>query len=167
MFLAGFWKVLEAIAFKPFLTPSKIRVWMLRMLGASVGKNVLIKSQVKILFPWNLQIGSNTWIGEGVWVINHEKVTIANDVCVSQGVIICSSGHDYRTTALIYKHSPIYIDSGAWICLSAKLLPGSKVGKNSVISANEVLRDQLKDNHIFQNGIQKPIDYRYDNFEKK
>ena len=44
---------------------------LLILMGAAVGKNVIIRNNVKIHFPWNLKIGDDCWIGEEVWFINH------------------------------------------------------------------------------------------------
>jgi len=64
--------------------PSKIKVKILKLYGAKVGYNVLIKPNVNIKYPWFLEIGNDVWIGENVWIDNLAQVTIGNDVCLSQ-----------------------------------------------------------------------------------
>jgi putative colanic acid biosynthesis acetyltransferase WcaF len=152
------WNVVLNIFFKSFLFPSFLRVMLLRIFGAKVGKNVYLRRGIQISFPWNLKIGSNSWIGEEVWIINHAVVTLGSNVCISQAAVICSSGHDLRTNSLVYKHGAIEILDGGWICLGATILAGAKIGKNSVVSANETFSGALEDGHIFVNGKSKPID---------
>lgn len=152
------WWITQNIFFKPFWIPSRFRTLLLKFFGAQIGKNVLIRPGVRVHFPWNLAIGDQCWIGEDVWFINHEKVHIGSNVCISQDAIICSSGHDFLSETLAYKHSPVQIDDGAWICLRSTILAGSKVGRNSVVSAGEVLASSLSDNCLYVNGSSKPIE---------
>jgi putative colanic acid biosynthesis acetyltransferase WcaF len=131
---------------------------MLRLFGAQIGTNVRIRNRTRIHFPWNLQVGNDCWIGEEVWFINHEKVTIGSNVCISQRSIICSGGHDYRSASLEYAHKPIEIKDGAWICLDAKVLAGVTIGECSVVSAGEVVRKSLPDFSMLVDGQIRPID---------
>ena len=47
-----------------FSFPNIIKRGILIFFGAKIGKNVVIKPKVKIKYPWHLQIGNNSWIGE-------------------------------------------------------------------------------------------------------
>ena len=134
------------------------RISVLRILGSSIGKRVVIRNQVKVHFPWNLEIGDDCWIGEEVWFINHEKIRIGSNVCISQRSIICSGGHDYRSASLEYAHKPIEIKDGAWICLDAKVLPGVIIGECSVVSAGEVARKSVPDYSMLIGGEIRQID---------
>lgn len=147
---------------KPLLSnlpfSSRMRALILRAGGSKIGKKVVIRNGVKVHFPWNLEIGDNCWIGEEVWFINHEKVTIGSDVCISQRSIICSGGHDYRSASLEYAHKPVTIKDGAWVCLDAKVLPGVTIGECSVVSAGEIARKSLPDYSMLVGGQVHPID---------
>ena len=152
------WVPFQHVFFKSFLFPSRLRPRVLTVFGASIGSRVIIRRGVRVQFPWKLTIGSDCWIGEEVWFINHEKVTIGNDVCVSQQSMICSGGHDYRSPSLEYAHKPIEIKDGAWICLDAKVLPGVTIGECSVVSAGEVARKSLPDFSMLIGGQIRPIE---------
>jgi putative colanic acid biosynthesis acetyltransferase WcaF len=152
------WFPLQHIAFKSALFPASLRPSVLKLFGASVGQSVLIRRGVRVHFPWNLEIGDNCWIGEEVWFINHEKITIGSNVCISQRSIICSGGHDYRSASLEYAHKPVVIKDGAWVCLDAKVLPGVTIGESSVVSAGEVARKSLPDYSMLVGGQVRPID---------
>jgi acetyltransferase-like isoleucine patch superfamily enzyme len=69
-------------------------VLVLRWFGAQIGTGTLIKHDVKIDWPWKLEIGNDTWIGESVWIINAEPVVIGSNTCISQAVVLCSGSHD-------------------------------------------------------------------------
>ena len=123
-----------------------------------MGTGVSIRRGVRVHFPWNLEIGDQCWIGEEVWFMNHEKVTIGSNVCISQRSIICSGGHDYRSSSLEYAHKPVKIKDGAWVCLDAKVLPGVTIGECSVVSAGEIARKSLPDYSMLVGGQVRPID---------
>jgi putative colanic acid biosynthesis acetyltransferase WcaF len=136
----------------------RIRIEIIRFFGAKVGKRLILRHGFRVHFPWNLEIGDDCWIGEEVWFINHEKITIGSNVCISQRSIICSGGHDYRSTSLEYAHKPVLIEDGAWICLDAKVLPGVTIGECSVVSAGEIVRKSLPDYSMLVGGQVRPID---------
>ena len=141
----GSWFIVARTLFERSFCPSFFKVVLLRIWGAQVGRSVLLKRNIRVSFPWQLEIGSNCWIGESVSIINHAKVTIEEHVCVSQRSIICSSGHNYRSISLEYLHKPIVIKRGAWICLNTIVLAGVTIGECSVISAGEIARSSVPD----------------------
>jgi putative colanic acid biosynthesis acetyltransferase WcaF len=153
----GSWNLAQQV-FKSKFFPSKLRPLLLRVYGSDMGRRILIRSGVKIHFPWNLKIGDDCWIGEAVWFINHEKVKVGSNVCISQRSIICSSGHDYQSASLEYAHKPIEIKDGAWVCLDAKVLPGVTIGECSVVSAGEIIRKSVPDYSMLIAGEIRPID---------
>ena len=159
------WKIRTLIAFlisrivlRRAYMPSTIKVFFLRIQGARVGSRVLLAPSIRVQFPWNLEIGDDCWIGEEVWFIDHEKIIIGSNVCISQRSIICSGGHDYRSASLEYSHKPIEIKDGAWVCLDAKVLPGVTIGECSVISAGEVVRKSVPDYSMLVGGQIRAIE---------
>jgi putative colanic acid biosynthesis acetyltransferase WcaF len=152
------WFLIQHIFFKSPLFPSALRPILLQIFGASIGNGVYLRRGIQIHFPWNLQIGDDSWIGEEVWFINHAKITIGSNVCISQRSIICSGGHDYRSSSLEYAHMPVEIRDGAWVCLDAKVLPGVTIGECSVVSAGEIVRKSIPDYSMLVGGQIRPID---------
>jgi putative colanic acid biosynthesis acetyltransferase WcaF len=146
------------LIFRSAFIPSSLRSLLLKLFGASVGSGVYIRRGVRVHFPWNLEIADNCWIGEEVWFINHEKITIGSNVCISQRSIICSGGHDYRSASLAFAHKPVVIKDGAWVCLDAKVLPGVTIGECSVVSAGEIVRRSLPDYSMLVGGQVRQID---------
>lgn len=152
------WLLVQNLLFKIALLPSALRPPILRAFGASIGRDTFIRRGVRIHFPWNLTVGDDCWIGEEVWFINHEKIKVGSNVCISQRSIICSGGHDYRSASLEYAHKPVVIKDGAWVCLDAKVLPGVTIGECSVVSAGEVVRKSLPDYSMLVGGQVRKID---------
>lgn len=138
--------------------PRNFRVKILRLFGSEVGSNVVIRRNVTVQFPWKLTIGDNSWIGEGVNFINHSHVTVGDNVCISQFAIVCSGSHSYKSIGLDYDNADIKIHDGAWICLGAKVLAGSEIGDNTVVSAGEIAYGFIPKNTILRKGKQYKID---------
>jgi putative colanic acid biosynthesis acetyltransferase WcaF len=148
----GLWVVLRSFLFLSALPyPSKLKTMVLRWFGAEVGRNVVIRSQVNISFPWRLVIGDNVWIGDGVWILSLAKVTIESNVCISQRSYLCSGSHDYRKPGFDLITKPILIRSGSWIAAGAFIGSGVEVGPSAVVSAGSVATKNV-DPHTIVRG---------------
>src|SRR5690242_21872098 len=66
------WFVTQSLVFGAWWCPMQVRIRLLRLFGAKIGAGVRIRHHVRVLWPWKLQIGDDSWIGEGVWVLNPE-----------------------------------------------------------------------------------------------
>jgi putative colanic acid biosynthesis acetyltransferase WcaF len=119
--------------------PSRFKCFVLRLFGARIGRGVVIKPRVNILFPWKLAIGDFSWIGEEVWILNFEPVTIGAQCCLSQRAYLCAGNHDYREPDFRYRNRPITVGDGAWIGAQVFVAPGIEIGFESVITAGSVV----------------------------
>jgi putative colanic acid biosynthesis acetyltransferase WcaF len=137
------WFAVMNTVFSAWFCPARLRVALLRAFGATNGDGVLIRHRVRVLWPWKLHIGDNTWIGEGAWLLNLEPVHIGSDVCVSQEAMLCTGSHDHRTTDFRYRNAPIRIEDGVWIAARATVLAGVTVGRHAVVGAGTVLGRDL------------------------
>ena len=115
--------------------PLRVRIAVLRAFGADIGDGVLIRHNVRIHWPWKLTVGDHSWIGEDVWILNLEPVSIGSDVCVSQGVLLCTGSHDRRSATFEFDNAPITIGNGAWLAARSTVLRGVTVGEDAVIGA--------------------------------
>jgi len=146
------WLIVEFLLVSNPLQPSsRLRRLALTSFGAGIGKGVILRQRLRVKFPWNLEIGDNCWIGEGVWIHNQDKVTIGHDVCISQEAFITTGSHDYRNDmALITK--PVVIGSGAWVCSRAIITMGSEIGRSAVIPAQALVKGKISANTVYENG---------------
>jgi putative colanic acid biosynthesis acetyltransferase WcaF len=117
---------------------SRVRAIALRAFGAKIGKGVILRPRLRVKFPWNLDIGDNCWIGEGVWIHNQDNVTIGHDVCISQETFITTGSHNFRSDMGL-KTMPVVIKDGAWICSRALIKAGAVIEKSSVVPASAVV----------------------------
>jgi putative colanic acid biosynthesis acetyltransferase WcaF len=134
------WYLLKCILFlTPLPVPSAIKRFVLRCFGAQVGRGVVIKPRVSILFPWKLCIGDYTWIGEEVSILNFEQVTIGAHCCISQRVFLCGGNHDYRVPDMRYRNRPITIKDGVWIGAQSFVAADVTIGREAVILVGSVV----------------------------
>ena len=118
---------------------SGLKVRLLRLFGARIGRGVVIKPNVRVKFPWRLTIGDHCWIGQESWLDNMVAVEIGSHVCISQLVYLCTGSHDHRRRTFDLLPSPIRIGDGAWIGARATILPGVTVGPNAIVAGGSIV----------------------------
>lgn len=119
--------------------PSRLRVSLLRLFGAKVGRGVIIRSGVNIVQPWRLTIGDYVWIGEEVFILNLGGVVIESHCCISQRAFLCAASHDFRLSSFALVLKPIRIAAHSWIAAQAFVGPGVVVGPGAMVSAGSVV----------------------------
>jgi putative colanic acid biosynthesis acetyltransferase WcaF len=134
------WFAVMNIAFMKWWMPMRYRPAILRAFGAQVGERVRIRQNVRVLWPWKLSIGDDCWIGEGVWLLNLEQITIEHDACISQEAFLCTGSHVHRDPAFGFDNAPIHIGAGAWIAARVTVLRGAHVRDGVVVGAGSVVR---------------------------
>jgi hypothetical protein len=91
------WYLLKCAFFLSALPwPAGLKCGLLRRFGAKIGSGVYIKPRVNIHFPWKLEIGDHSWIGEEVFLLNLEPIVIGSHCCISQRAFLCTGNHDFR-----------------------------------------------------------------------
>lgn len=153
---AGFLKItlwyfvnalLVRASWNPFMG---IKIVLLRMFGAKIGKGLVIKNNVVIKSPWNLTVGDDCWLGEDCWIDNLDKVCIGNNVCISQGALLLTGNHDYTVSSMPYRNAAITLEDGAWIGAKAVVCPGVTVRRNAILTVGSVATKEMEENGIYQ-----------------
>jgi putative colanic acid biosynthesis acetyltransferase WcaF len=145
------WLAVSLLLFRlcPFsLSPLKRTV--LRAFGARIGKGVVIKPQVKITFPWKLTVGDFVWLGEECWLLNLERIELANNVCVSQRAFLCTGSHNFKRPTFDLITRPILVEAGAWLGAGCWVGPGVTVGTHAVLTAGAIASKDLKAWGVYQ-----------------
>lgn len=133
------WVAVQHCAFGAWWFPARLRPRVLRLFGARVGERVLVRHGVRVHWPWKLTVGDDCWIGEGVWLLDLEPITIGSDVCLSQGAFLCTGSHDARSPTFEFDNAPITVGDGAWVAAHARVLRGVSVGAGAVVGATALV----------------------------
>lgn len=144
-----FWYWISILLFESGLFPTYgLKRIILRAFGARLGKCVIIKAHVRIKYPWRLTVGDYCWLGEDLWIDNLADVLIGDNVCLSQGVYLCTGSHNYRESSFDLMTESIEIASGTWIAARATILQKVKIGRDVVVTAGAVVSDNIADEAI-------------------
>lgn len=127
-----------------------IKIALLKAFGAKIGKNLVIKNNVCIKFPWKLSIGDNVWLGEYVWIDNLDYVTIGNNVCISQGALLLTGNHDYTSSSFDYRNAPITIEDGGWIGAKSVVCPGIIVHSHAILTVGSIITQNMDAYSIYK-----------------
>jgi putative colanic acid biosynthesis acetyltransferase WcaF len=145
------WYFTNVLFFQNPLNPSsKLKVILLRLFGAKVGKGVVLKPSINVKYPWHLEVGDYTWTGEKVWLDSLALIRIGKNVCISQGAYLCTGNHNYKKETFDLVVSPITIEDGAWVGAKAIICPGVTLKTHSVITAGSVVTEDTKPYMIYQ-----------------
>ncbi len=145
------WFLINGLLFQSRINAfGSCKVRLLRLFGARVGYGVVIKPSVNIKYPWLLSIGDNVWIGERVWIDNLAKVTISNNVCLSQGAMLLCGNHDYKKVSFDLMVGEIKLENGVWIGAHSIVCPGVICASHAVLSVNSVAVSNLEAYKIYQ-----------------
>lgn len=142
--LRAAWYLVNALFFlNPLFPFSAIKCAILRIFGAKIGRGVVIKPGVNIKYPWCLEIGAYSWIGENVWIDNLDQVTIGPNCCISQGAMLLCGNHDYTSVGFDLTVGCITLEDGVWIGAKALVGPGVTCKSHAVLSVMSVATHNL------------------------
>ncbi|MDP5122073.1 MAG: WcaF family extracellular polysaccharide biosynthesis acetyltransferase [Spirosomaceae bacterium] len=145
------WYVLSRIFIDTSLPfPYGLKRSVLRLFGAKIGQRVVFKQRVLIKYPWYLEVGDETWIGENVWIDNLAPVTIGANCCLSQGSMLLTGNHNFNKSTFDLILKPIIIEDGGWIGARSTVCPGVIVGSHAVLSVGSVATKNLEPNVVYQ-----------------
>lgn len=159
---AAAWYLTNALIVRASWNPFMgIKIRLLRLFGAKIGKRLVLKNNVVIKSPWNLSVGDNCWIGENVWIDNLDKVIIGSNVCISQGALLLTGNHDYTKSSMPYRNAPINVEDGAWIGANVTVTAGVAIAENSVLTVGSVVTKNTEPGMIYQGNPAKAIRERH------
>ncbi len=126
-----------------------------------IGPNVCLTAgvsgdQVMLATP-TVVIGRKCMIGRGSHVIGHWSIELGDEIQTGPYVYITDQNHSYedidepigwqRPTEAAVK-----IGSGSWLGANVVILPGTTLGRNTVVAAGAVVRGTFPD-HVVLGGV--------------
>lgn len=139
------------------------RVFLLRIFGAKIGFNVIIRPSVRITYPWKLSIGDNSWVGDNAELYTLGEIEIGNNVVISQRSYICTASHDYKKSSFDIYSQKITIKDQAWLATDVFVGPGVSIGEAAIIGARSSVFKDIPAEMICNGTPAIPIRHRLDN----
>lgn len=119
-----------------------VRRGLLRLFGASIGRDVRIRPSVLVEQPWNLTVGENSSIGDRAVIYCLGKVRIGANTSLSQMVHLCAGTHDYTQRDLPLLRPSIVIGDEVWLAADVFVGPSVTVADGVVVGArSSVFKD--------------------------
>jgi acetyltransferase-like isoleucine patch superfamily enzyme len=117
-------------------------------------------------FKPEIIIGSRTSVEQQLHLICASKVEIGEDVVISANVMITDNNHSYKNiNTNVMKQSfeikDTIIGDYCFIGMGAKIMAGTKLGKNCIVGSNSVVIGEFPDYSVLA-GIPAKIIKRYD-----
>jgi putative colanic acid biosynthesis acetyltransferase WcaF len=145
------WYFVNVLFFKNGWNPlSGLKVRLLRLFGARVGVGVMIKPGVNIKYPWWLEIGDHCWIGEDVWIDCLTNVKLGKHVCLSQGAMLLTGNHNYKSSTFDLLVRSIVLEEGVWIGAKAIVGPGVIGRSHAILTVGSVANREMEAYWIYQ-----------------
>lgn len=138
------WWLVQGVAFP--LTPhpfNSVRCSLLRLFGAQIGRQVLIRPTARFTYPWKVQIGDYSWVGDNVVFYSLDFIQVGEHCVISQKTYLCTGSHDTEDASFQLVTAPIAIGNGAWVAADCFVAPGVQIGANAVVGARSTVLSSL------------------------
>ncbi len=132
-----------------------IRLWFQKKKLKAIGQGSEIRPFCVIDGTKNVIIGKNVIIPEGTRLVADASdktafIVIEDDVLFAPNVAIYCTTHTYSDISLPIKDQPLrnkttVIGRGSWIGINSVILPGVTIGKNVVVGANSLVKNDVPD----------------------
>ncbi|MDP3713039.1 MAG: WcaF family extracellular polysaccharide biosynthesis acetyltransferase [Mycobacteriales bacterium] len=155
--LQALWFACSNLIVQKWWCPARLRVLLLRAFGAKIGTGVFIRHRVKVLWPWKLEVGDHSWLGEGVWILNLEPVTLGRRVCVSQEAFLCAGSHNWTSATFEYRNAPITLGDASWVAARSTVLPGVRIGPGAVVTAGCTVGRDVPTNAVVTRQMENSV----------
>ena len=122
---------------------------LLKELFGKIGENFLIEQPFMCDYGYNIEIGENFYANHNLIILDCNKVKFGKNVFIAPNCSFYTASHplDYsiRNEGLEYA-KPIEVGDNVWIGGNVVVLPGVKIGNNSVIGAGSIVTKDIPDN---------------------
>jgi putative colanic acid biosynthesis acetyltransferase WcaF len=107
-----------------------------------VGRGVQIRPSAIVTYPWKVEIGDYSWIGDEVVLYSLGEISVGANVVISQKSYVCTGSHDYHSVSFDIFVKKIRIEDEVWLATDVYVAPGVTIGRGAIIGArSSVFKD--------------------------
>jgi acetyltransferase-like isoleucine patch superfamily enzyme len=125
----------------PFGDIDSRRALLGELLGKALPETAIIHPPFYSTYGLGIELGKQTFVGQGCSFLDLGGITIGDRAMISPRVTLVTEGHpvgpaeryEFITVA------PIVIEADVWIGAAATILPGVRIGHDSVVGAGAVV----------------------------
>ena len=134
---------------KPSKTKKRDKV--LRKIIGKAGKNVQFLQPFYCDYGYNIEVGDNFFANYGCIFLDPNKITFGNNVMIAPNCVFSTAGHALDAKQRISGEEialPINVGDNVWIGASVTVLPGVKIGSNTIIGGGSLVNKDIPDGVI-------------------
>jgi len=120
------------------------RAFLLRLFGATMGKNCHFYPRSRVWAPWNLACADQVTAADGAEIYNPAPMTFASHAILSQDAYICGATHDYDDPAFPLIAFAMSFGEYSWVCARASVAPGVHLAEGAVLGLGSVATRNLE-----------------------
>lgn len=124
---------------------------ILKKLLASMGKNTYIEPPLHANWGIHTHVGDNFYANFNLTLVDDADIFIGDNVMIGPNTVIATAGHpilpSLREKAMQY-NIPVFIGNNVWLGAGVIIMPGVKIGDNSVIGAGSVVTRDIPENCV-------------------
>jgi acetyltransferase-like isoleucine patch superfamily enzyme len=158
-------KILNLPRYRIFIL---VKTMFLKMMGAQIGKGVVIYPGVWISPGRNLILGNHVDLAKDVLITTSGGVEIGDRSLIGYRTLIISSNHTIPRIGEPFpisgdRHKKIIIEEDVWIGANCIITAGVTIGKGAVIAGGSVVTKDVPQNEIHGGVPAKLIKKRDEN----
>lgn len=125
------------------------RRFLLRSFGAQIGKEVIVRPTARFQFPWKVEIGNYSWIGDNVEVYSLGNIQIGANCCISQRTYLCAGSHELNSISFDITSEKIIIKDQVWLATDVFVAPGVTIEEGCVVGARSSVFKDLETRGVY------------------
>lgn len=127
----------------------RVRMALLRLFRARLGRGTEIHGRTYFTAPWRLRTGRDCFINRNCYLDLEGPITLGDDVVIGHGATIITTEHaidgPHRRAGPSTSRA-VTVGDGAWLCANVTVLPDVNIGRGAVVAAGAVVTADVGDN---------------------
>lgn len=130
----------------------KVREDLLKEMFAECGENVYVEPPLNANFGgYHVHVGDNVYMNSNVTFVDDTHIYIGSYTMIGPNVVIATAGHpispELRRQGMQF-NAPVYVGENVWLGAGVTIMPGVKIGDNTVIGAGSVVTKDIPANVV-------------------